>query len=70
MTANERIIKKLREPVPRWHHALSFGQDYHKLASRISDLNANGWDIKSRKSRHHRYASGRAQQEYRMGSVV
>lgn len=69
-TANERIITLLRQAVPRWHNALSFGQDYHTLAQRVSELNAKGWDIKSRKSLHHHYASGRAQQEYRLGSLV
>ena len=70
MTQNERIITRLRKAYPRWHHSTSFGRDYHTLAQRISELNANGWDILSRRSSKHFHASGRAEQEYRMNSLA
>ena len=68
MTAHERILTRLR--VAGWHRATSFGRDYHKLSTRVSELNAAGFDVRSRKSKQHRYASGRAEQEYRLGSIV
>ena len=68
-TAHERILRLLRQPYPRWHPATSFGPDYHKLATRVGELNGKGWDVLSRKSTRHRYASGRAQQEYRLNSI-
>ena len=67
-TAHERILIRLR--TPGWHRATSFGQDYHKLATRVGELNDSGFDVKSRKSKQYRYASGRAEQEYRLGSIV
>lgn len=69
-TANERIITQLRKPYPRWHPSHEFGRDFHKLATRISELNRDGWDVKSRKSTRHFHESGRAEQEYRLGSLV
>ena len=35
MTAHERILTRLR--TPGWHLCTDFGQDYHKLASRVSE---------------------------------
>jgi hypothetical protein len=69
-TQTERVITRLRKPYPRWHRGTSSGRDYHTLAQCISKLNANHWDIKSRKSTKHFHASGRAEQEYRLGSIV
>ena len=69
-TQNERVITLLRKPYPRWHMGTSFGRDYHTLAQCVSKLNARGWAIKSRRSTHHFHANGRAQQEYRLGSIV
>lgn len=70
MTAHERILTRLRQPYPRWHLCTDFGQDYHKLASRVSELNTAGFDVRSRKSRTQTFESGRAKQEYRLGSIV
>lgn len=69
-TQNERVITLLRQPYPRWHKGTDFGRDYHTLAQCISKLNANGWGIKSRKSTKHFHQNGRAEQEYRMGSLA
>ncbi len=69
-TQVERVISRLRKPVPRWHRGTSFGRDYHTLAQCISKLNADGWDILSRKSTRHFHASGRAEQGYRMNSLA
>lgn len=69
-TANERIITRLRKECPRWHRGTSFGRDYHKLASRVGELNKKGWGILSRKSTKHFHASGRAEQEYRLSSWI
>ena len=69
-TQTERVVTRLRKPYPRWHRGTSFGRDYHTLAQCISKLNANGWDIKSRRSKRHFHGNGRAEQEYRMGGIV
>jgi len=63
-TAHERIITRLREP--GWHPAYSFGNDYHKLSSRVSELNMRGWNIVSRRRR----VEGRYEWQYRMASIV
>ena len=68
MTAHERIMTRLR--TPGWHTGPEFGRDYHKLASRVSELNAAGMDIRSRKSPTRRAENGQALQEYRLGSIV
>ena len=70
MTAHERILTILRQPYPRWHLCTDFGEDYHKLATRVSELNAAGFGILSRKSKHRWVHSKRAKQEYRLGSWV
>ena len=61
-TQVERILTKLREP--GWHPGPSFGNDYRELSARISELNAKGWNIVSRKQR------GKRTHEYRIGSIA
>lgn len=63
-TAYERIITRLREP--GWHTAVSFGNDYHKLATRVGELNKRGMNIAIRKRRR----DGKTWWEYRMQSIV
>ena len=67
-TTYERIITRLR--AGGWHPGPEFGPDYHKLASRVSELNAKGWNILTRPSRTCKTESGRPLQEYRLGSIV
>ena len=62
LTHVERISLVLREP--GWHAATEFGPAFHTCSQRISELNAKGWNIKSRR------IAGKRIYEYRMAAAI
>ena len=66
-TQTERISKVLREQGGRagWHGLEDFApRDRYTLRNRVSELNAKGWNIISRRQK------GKRTHEYRFGAIA